>query len=211
MPQITLHYLPGACSLVPHILLHEINAQFTLEEEQKDFSPEFLQLNPKAKVPVLVVDDEVITENIAVITTISNMAPDLHLMGQPGTLEAVRVLEWMSWLATSLHATGLSIYFRPFRFTESNDESAHEDMRKRATKLVKDCFLGIESKLSGVHAIGDRLTAVDALLYFYYSRGVLIWSRDAADRDFPKYSKLAKAVADRQATIQACKEEGIQP
>lgn len=209
MPQIKLHYIAGACSLAPHILLHEINAQFTLQEEPKDFTPEFLALNPEAKVPVLVLDNVVITESIAVLTAISSLAPDLHLMGEPGSQEATRILEWMSWLATALHVTGLAIYFRPFRFTASNNPDALDDLKKVALENVRNCFRKIEDKLSGVHAVENRFTALDVYLYFFHRRGLLIWGPDAVKRDFPKYSALAEAVAGRKATIQALQEEGL--
>ena len=57
--QITLHYSPIACSLVPYVALTEAGADFEVEVvnffKGEHMSPEYLQLNPKHKVPVLVV------------------------------------------------------------------------------------------------------------------------------------------------------------
>ena len=69
LPKITLYLAPGACSLAPHILLHE--ASLANASRKIDFtvtnvtasvgyeglqSAEFLRLNPKARVPVLVLN-----------------------------------------------------------------------------------------------------------------------------------------------------------
>jgi glutathione S-transferase len=57
---LTLFYTPGACSMVPHIALEEAGAQY--ETVLIDFGsgdqlkPEFLRINPKARVPVLLTD-----------------------------------------------------------------------------------------------------------------------------------------------------------
>ena len=56
-------------------------------------SPEFMALNPKAKVPVLVVDGEPLTENVAIITYLSQRYPEARLMPQPkDELERLRQL-----------------------------------------------------------------------------------------------------------------------
>ncbi|KAJ5675989.1 hypothetical protein N7462_008886 [Penicillium macrosclerotiorum] len=90
MPSVKLYYFPGACSLAPQILLHEAGISFDLKyEETKALSPELLQLNPKARLPVLSIDNGVITENIAVMTAISNAAPSKKLMGVYGTLDNI--------------------------------------------------------------------------------------------------------------------------
>src|SRR3954462_8908120 len=50
-----LYYAPGACSLASHIALEEAKAPYTIQRvdlkagEQR--SPEYLELNPKGRVP----------------------------------------------------------------------------------------------------------------------------------------------------------------
>src|SRR4051812_14418041 len=69
---IILYYAPIACSLVPYVTLTEANAKFevrpvNLRKGQQN-APEYLRLNPKHKVPVLVVDGRTLTENVAIQT-----------------------------------------------------------------------------------------------------------------------------------------------
>lgn len=64
--KLTLAYCPHACSLVPYILLTEAGAEFepmpiNLGKNQHN-SPEYLRINPKAKVPTLIIDGEPLTE-----------------------------------------------------------------------------------------------------------------------------------------------------
>ncbi|SVE29659.1 uncharacterized protein METZ01_LOCUS482513, partial [marine metagenome] len=52
------YYAPGACSLAPHIALHQSGAQF--ESRRVDLhrgeqtTDEYLAINPKGRVPVLI-------------------------------------------------------------------------------------------------------------------------------------------------------------
>lgn len=206
MPAVKLYYFPGACSLAPHILLHEAGISFDLKyEETKALSPELLELNPKARLPVLTMDNGVTTENIAVMTAISNAAPSKQLMGEYGTLDNVRVLEWLGWLSTSLHAAGFGIYYRPNRFTTSSIPDVHNEIKQGAEVLIKDCFQKIESKLGGGFAVGDTFTAVDAYLLVFYRWGMRFWDM----KEYPKYTVLMGVVSQREATVKALKEEGL--
>jgi glutathione S-transferase len=58
--QLTLAYCPIACSMVPYILLVEAGAAFDVLKvnlfKNKHNTPEYLSINPKAKVPALIVD-----------------------------------------------------------------------------------------------------------------------------------------------------------
>ena len=66
--EIVLYYAPDACSLVPYVTLTEANASFEVrnlnlrKDDQK--SDEYLKLNPKHKVPLLVVDGRPLSENV---------------------------------------------------------------------------------------------------------------------------------------------------
>ena len=63
--RLTLHYAPISCSLVPYLALTEAGADF--EVRVVDFkrgahvSEEYLRVNPKHQVPVLVIDGEPLT------------------------------------------------------------------------------------------------------------------------------------------------------
>jgi glutathione S-transferase len=65
--KIVLYYAPNACSLVPYVTLTEANAAFDVRplnfRKGQNMSADYLKLNPKHKVPLLVVDGKTLTEN----------------------------------------------------------------------------------------------------------------------------------------------------
>ncbi|KAJ5240111.1 glutathione S-transferase GST-6.0 [Penicillium chermesinum] len=209
MSDIELIYSPGACSLAPHILLHEIKAKFNLRKEQVGkFSPELLALNPKARIPVLLIGDTLITENPAIMTAISGLAPDKQLMGKPNTIEAAHVMEWLAWLSGTLHGNAFALLLRPARF--SDNAAHHKELQAKGKALIQNCFEAIEGRLQGdsEYAVGSRFTAVDAFLFVFYrwARLIFDWDLEAL---YPKYTSLAISVAARPSAISALAAEGV--
>jgi len=141
VPEIKLWYSPGACSLAPHVMLHEIRVPFDAVETSvakgANQTDEFARINPKCRVPVLSLDDEVITEVPATATAIANLAPERHLMGRTA-LDRVRVYEWMNWLSGTLHGQGFGGLWRPQRF--SDDPEVFESIKAKAKKTISECF-----------------------------------------------------------------------
>src|SRR3546814_2949189 len=82
--KLTLYCFPGACSRATMISLEETGAAYSthvpnmMKNEQK--SPEYLAVNPKGKVPVLVVDGEPLTDNIAILGFLADSFPDSGLL-----------------------------------------------------------------------------------------------------------------------------------
>ena len=83
MSEICFWYAAGACSLAPHILLHEVGADFvgieTAVTPAERISPRALTINPKLRVPVLSIDSEIITEVPAIATVISLARRDISV------------------------------------------------------------------------------------------------------------------------------------
>ena len=57
--EIVLYYAPNTCALAPYVTLTEAGADFEVRplnfRKRQNFSPEYLRINPKHKVPALVV------------------------------------------------------------------------------------------------------------------------------------------------------------
>ncbi len=85
-----LFYMPGACSLAPHIVLEWVGKPFELArvEKGKTREPEFLAVNPVGKVPALIEEDgRILTEAGAILLYLAEKFSDEHLSASP-TLEA---------------------------------------------------------------------------------------------------------------------------
>ncbi|KAK1142955.1 hypothetical protein N8T08_007196 [Aspergillus melleus] len=191
MPEIKFFFAPGACSLCPHILLHEIEADFKPFQvinkgPEVKFSDDFHRINPKMRVPVIAVDEQVITELPAVATVISSLVPERGLMGK-NTIDTVRVYEWMNYLSGTLHAGGFGHLFRPDRWTTATDLTSLEGVKLKARERVVESFQFIEEKLDEVHAVGGYFTAVDSFLYVFYRWGMMMGEDMLL---YPKYAEM---------------------
>lgn len=208
MPEIKLWFSPGACSLVPHILLREIGASFEAIEtpisKGANLTEEFARINPKKRVPVLSLDGELITEVPAIATAISYLAPERRLLGR-SALQTARVYEWMNWLSGVLHGQGFGGLWRPERF--SDDPQSFARIQAKGRETISEGYETIEKKLSGLYSTGDAFTAADPFLLVFYLWG----SRIGVDMraSYPNYTAFASALAQRKSVAAALAAEGI--
>ena len=76
-------YATGACSLASHIALEEAGLEFEAKRvdlfkgEQQEAS--FLSMNPKGRIPVLVTDRGILTENMAILLYAAMTSPSARL------------------------------------------------------------------------------------------------------------------------------------
>lgn len=208
MAAIILWMSPGACSLAPHIFLHEIGATFdrvvASTSDGGTVTEGFTALNPKQRVPVLALGSEVITELPAIMTAISNLAPERQLMGAT-PLDTVRVYEWMNWLSGTLHGQGFGGLWRPHRFTD--DPAAYGSITAKGRSTIAQCFDMIEDKLDGPYSTGGAFTAVDPFLLVFYRWGNRI-GIDMSER-YPRYTSFAYTLMGRTSVIAAFDAERI--
>ena len=205
-PSITLYLSPGACSLAPHILLHEVGIPFdTVKLSTRSGLPaHFAKINPKKRVPVLVLDGkEIITEVPAILTAIAHLAPKRHLLGKT-PLETVRAYEWMNYLSGTLHGQGFGCLWRPARF--SDDMSLLDGIRAKGRKTIEECFELVETRLNGAHAVGEDFSVVDAYLYVFWRWGSEVGVEMGR---FPKYGALVRGMIGMESVKVTLKVEGI--
>ena len=80
---MTLYYARGTCALASHIALEQAGAQY--EARRVDFSrneqrsPEYMRINPKARVPSLVTPRGVLTETPAILAFVAQQYPAARL------------------------------------------------------------------------------------------------------------------------------------
>jgi glutathione S-transferase len=209
MPQVTLYYDPITCALAPFILLREAGVEFETVRPRRnndEFAEELRQINPKMRIPILLLDGEVITEVPAVSAAIAGLVPAMHLMGRR-PLDTIRVYEWMNWLSGTLHVKSFGPLFRPHRY--SDDPAAFEGIQAKAMESIKDCFNFIEDKLTNVYAVGGNLTVVDPLLFVFYR-----WGNNGAGlkmkETYPKYTALVANLVQRAAVKATLKDEDLE-
>lgn len=117
---MTLFYLPGACSLAPHILCRELGLPVELKPMPRNDKSELLKYNPKGHVPTLVLPNgQALTEVAAILPYLADQKPEANLIPRAGTWERYRAHEWLNYVATELHKG-----FNPlFKFKARMDEA----------------------------------------------------------------------------------------
>ena len=170
--EIILYYAPIACSLVPYVTLTEANANFAVrtvnlrKEQQK--SADYLKLNPKHKVPLLVVDGRPLTENVAIQMWIARNFPQANLLPSDPwrQLEAISLL---SWCSSGIHPY-LTRINSPSRVC--NLTGADESVRGLAARQLFENYKIADDMLVKREYFFDHFTAADAHFFWCFRRGL---------------------------------------
>ncbi len=164
--QLTLFYAPHTCALVPYVTLTEAGAQFDVHavntRTNQHKTPEFLQLNPKHKVPVLVIDGYPLTENVAIQVWIDRQFPGANLLPKD-PLEHAKAVSLMAWFASTLHPH-LTPNIRPENYCDT--PGSEEGVKRVARRLFAEDLAIAEERLAGREWFFDRFTVPD--VYFFW-------------------------------------------
>lgn len=110
--------LPGACSLSPHITLHESGLAFEhllapTKTHQLEDGTDYYTINPLGYVPLLELDDGTrITEGPAIVQYIADQVPAKKLAPANGTVARAQLQAWLNFISTEVHK-GFSPLFNP--------------------------------------------------------------------------------------------------
>src|SRR5262245_61860102 len=159
---LTLYYAPMTCALVPYVTLTEAGADFDVQNVNtrggQNHSPEFLRINPKHKVPVLVIDGEALTENVAIQIWISRHYPAARLLPLEPRDE-IKAISLMAWCASGIHPH-LTPNARPQNYCDL--PGSEENVKRVANRLLCEDFTIADGMLNGREWFFAHFTAVDA-------------------------------------------------
>lgn len=198
-----LFYKPGACSLASHIALREAGKEIALisvdlMKKRLEDGEDFFAINPKGQVPALLLDDNtLITEGVAIMQYVADNAPQSLLLPAVGTLPRYKALEWLNYIATELHK-GFTPLFRP---------DTPEEYKPTVRAQLEKKLHYVNDSLSGNGWIsGEHFTIADGYLFT-----VLRWAH-AVKLDMSGLGNIEaymSRVAARPAVAAALSAEGI--
>jgi glutathione S-transferase len=203
----TLYYSPGACSMAIHIVLNECNQEVKLEKVDmaagQNRSPEFLKVNPRGQVPVLVDDGYVIYEGAAQIIHITEKhnSPLLPKSGK----ERDDALQWLMFCNASLHPAYARVFFL---MKNAPKDAANDVLFDVAVKMINKSWEQIEERLStSPYLAGDKITAADILMTV-----IANWSPRMPKPVVigPNTKKMLKQVIERPAYKKAIEIEQVE-
>ena len=169
---LKLYYSPGACSLAVHIVLEEINEPYETElissMDGSTKKASYLKINPKGRVPVLCIDDTIMTEVAAIMTYLALAHPTAKMLANT-PIALARAIEWMNWLST-IHSSMVASIWRSERF--SDDESIHPILQAKGLTNLAEAYGLIDEKLKDKQwAIEDHYSIVDPYLLVFFRWG----------------------------------------
>ena len=159
-----LYYVPGTCSLSPHIVLREGKFDFQLDivdvrnGKKTGSGEDYVALNPKGYVPALKLDDgRVLTEGAVMVQYLADQKPETKLAPPNGTMERVELQEWLHFIATELHK-GMSVFYQP---------SAGEELRGIMRGRLDGRFAFLSRHLATrAFVMGEQFTVADAYAFY---------------------------------------------
>lgn len=153
----------------------------------------FLGLNPKGKVPVLVVDGQPLSENSAILTWLSRTYPEARLLplGQ-GDFEDARVIADLAFCASGLHPIVTRLRIPKFFCDIPGSERRVYELAESAIRLNFDA---LEERLQrGPWWYGERWSIIDAYINWIWFRVIGTGFEGA---DYPLLTAHNNAIAER--------------
>ena len=156
-----LYFSPAACSLAPHIALHELSVPFTatkvdLATHKTADGTDYYTINPKGYVPLLQLDDGAhLTEAQVILQFIADRKPGT-LAPAFGTMERYRLMEWLSFISTEVHKQ-----FAPLWYPTTPEATKEAQKAKLSTRFD---FIS-KTLAKQPYLTGDKFTIADAYLF----------------------------------------------
>ena len=200
-----LYFKPGACSLSSRITLTELGLPFRAVQVDTDAGTaengtDYRTINPKGYVPALEIEPGVvITENPAILQYLADLDPQDGLAPIAGTLERVRLQEWLNFTSSELHKA-----FSPW----FSGRALEGDEKARVETNLARRIGNVERGLSDgrPYILGQNFSVADAYLFV-----VLNWA-NFIGRDltaWPQVAAYVARVAARPAVHKALAAEGL--
>lgn len=197
---MNLFYANGTISIAPAIALLEAGLDHTLT--RVDFAsgdqmkPEYLAINPKGRVPALVLEDStILTETGALLDYIAACAPGAGLIPSCAK-DAAHMRSVMYYLASTMHVAHAH-KMRGSRWADT--EQSHADMSAKVPETMSACAAFVEAEcLRGDFVCGKDFSIADAYLFI-----VCNWLEGdgVALSDFPIITAYLARMKARQSVI----------
>lgn len=163
----TFYFAPHTCSLASHIALIDAGAPYELKRidfgRTEQQSPEYLAINPKARVPALVIPRGILTETPAILAFIAQSWPEANLAPLNDPFAFAELQAFNSYLCSTVHVAHAH-RVRGYRWAD--DPAAIAAMQQKVPESVGAAFELIDrGMLRGPWVMGDTYTIADPYLF----------------------------------------------
>lgn len=204
---LQLYFAPGSSSLAPLVALEELDIPYLghrLDLAAGDqHKPDYLKVNPRGRVPTLLVDGQPVTEVLAILTYLAHRYPHSELLPLADPLKLAKAYEVMSWFASTVHVAFAQIA-RPERYAD--DEATKAALATPGEARFARTLTDIErlARGPGPWLLGDAFSAVDA-----YALVIWRWAerRSIDTALYPAWSAKAARAFARPSVVRALRKE----
>lgn len=199
-----LYYLPGACSLASHIMLHEVGAKFDIESVDvaqglTETGRTYREISPNGYVPALEIETgDILTEGVAILQYIADTHPYSAFSPKPGSVARARLQQFLNFAAAELHKSWGPLF--------TDGSSAAEQLA--AKQKVGTKFDYLESVLADgrEYLVENRFSVADA-----YTFVLANWAnfKEIDLGNWPNLATFVARIQARPATLAAMKAEGL--
>ena len=200
-----LYYSSGACSFAVHAILNECGADYTAQKidtmagEQK--KPEFLKINSRGQIPVLVDGEQTLREGAAILMYVAEKFKS-PLLPQSGA-DRQAALEWMMFCNSTLHPAYSACFFIN---RQTIDADAKATLLAAAQARVQSLWDDVELQLNKTTYIaGENITVADFMLCTMAN-----WLAATQPKFGAKTTALIKKVTARPSYQAALEAEGVE-
>lgn len=171
---LILYYSPGACSGVTINALEELGLGCEYRKidlssgEQK--TEAYRQINPYGKVPALVCDGQLLTENPAILTYLHSLVTGSTLLPHAkDNYQAALYASDLMWMSSSVHPSVRHVCM-PAYYTLSEDT---KDVVEKGRQSLTTYFEMAEKRLQDQEWwYGSNWSIVDVYLHWCYTRAL---------------------------------------
>ena len=199
-----LFYAKSVCSLAVRIILHELEIaceyeSVNLKSKRTETNADYLTINPKGSVPALLLsNNEILTENAVILQYLADTYHAVNLLPPIGDFKRYRTLEWLNFVSTDLHR-----YCAPLFWSKISD-----DTKKTLflPALINKLVIVERHLHDKTFLMGDQLTLADSYLFV-----ILVWLAKLKFNmtDLPNLSRYFVEMKQRKSVLQALEEEDL--
>lgn len=204
-----LYFAPGSAAMAPHAMLEDVGAPFELikvdTKNGQQHSPDYLKLNPHARVPTLIYDgDRVMYESTAICLFLADRHPEIAFVPKSDSKDRGLFLQWMAYLTNTLQESCMH-WWHPEKFVDGASEQAA--VKRKAEQRTAEMFRFLDGQLAGPFLCGSTFYICD-----YYAVMLARWTRAMATpaHTNPNVNKLIRTVIQRPGYARMLKAEGIE-
>lgn len=197
MAALKFYYAPDTCARVSMIALEETGAAYErqlISFVRRDHrAGRYLRMHPQGRVPLLVVDGQPLTENVAILWWLHATFPEAGLLPQTADdLGTAQQLADLAWCASGLHPLVTRIRLPQFSCPVPEAQPA---VRAAAMGVITDQLRLAEARLcEGPWWYGERWSVMDAYLNWIWFR---ITGAGFDPAPFPRLSDHDRRLGER--------------